>query len=120
MFNGSGILAHASTVLRRVSSRAERDAKYNRSEKGRARHERYNATGKGWARNNHYEHTAAGMRRKIECDIRRGRDPKWILDGSRATRSAKREEYEASGTSLPFFDWLNETYPLPKLRMPAL
>jgi hypothetical protein len=58
MFNGSGILAHASTVLRRMSSRAESDAKYNRSEKGRARHERYNATGKGWARNNRYEHTA--------------------------------------------------------------
>jgi hypothetical protein len=32
----------------------------------------------------------------------------------------EREEYEASGTSLPFFDWLNETYFLPKLRMPAL
>jgi hypothetical protein len=120
MFNGSGILAHASTVLRRMSSRAESDAKYNRSEKGRARHERYNATGKGWARNNRYEHTAAGMRRKIECDIRRGRDPEWILDGSRATRSANARSYEASGTSLPFFDWLNETYPLPKLRMPAL
>jgi hypothetical protein len=31
----------------------------------------------------------------------------------------EREEYEASGASLPFFDWLNETYFLPKLRMPA-
>jgi hypothetical protein len=60
------------------------------------------------------------MRRKIECDIRRGRDPEWILEGPRGDALREREEYEASGTSLPFFDWLNETYPLPKLRMPAL
>jgi hypothetical protein len=99
--------------------RAESDARYSRSEKGRARHARYNETAKGWVRSNRYDHTAAGIRRKIESDIRRGRDPEWILEGGRGDALRKREEYEASGTSLSFVDWLEETYPLPKLRMLA-
>ena len=38
-----------------MSSRAQSDARYNRSEKGRARHRRYNASEKGYARSVRYE-----------------------------------------------------------------
>jgi hypothetical protein len=100
-----------------MSGRQERDARYNRSEKGKARHARYNASGKGWQRQQRYDNTAAGMRRKIRHDIEvRGRDEEWIWDGPRGDELREREEYEASGSTLSFVDWLNEVYPLPRLR----
>jgi hypothetical protein len=77
--------------------RKERDARYNRSDKG-------------WERNYRYEKTARALRRKNEFDKRRGRNP-----SIQESRWAERDEYERSGSSLEFLDWLNETYPLPKL-----
>lgn len=71
---------------------------------------RYNVSDKGRARSARYDKTAKGMRRKIDYDIRRGRNPYFQKDAL-----AEREEYELSGSSLSFVDWLNETYPLPKL-----
>jgi hypothetical protein len=90
------------------------DRHYNTSEKGRARHRRYNASAKGRARSARFDVTAAGIRRKIEYDERDGHECFIQRD-----RLLEREKYEASGSSLPFHEWLNETYPLPMLRLPA-
>jgi hypothetical protein len=72
--------------------------------------QRYNVSDKGRARSARYDRTAKGMRRKIEYDERRGRNPYLQKDAL-----AEREEYEASESTLPFHKWLDETYPLPKL-----
>ena len=92
------------------ASRAERDARYNQSDKGRARQARYNRSNKGWARNFRYERTAAGLRRKVAYDKRDGH---WTH--LQDDRLAERERYEASGSDLSFIDWLNLYEPLPKL-----
>lgn len=78
--------------------RREDDRRYNCSEKGRARHRRYEAT-------------ARGLRRKLDYDLRDGHDCRSQEEGL-----AEREEYEASGSSQPFHEWLDETHPLPRLR----
>ena len=72
--------------------------------------ERYNCSEKGRARNRRYEATAAALRRKMEYDVLRGRKITAVAESA----LAEREEYEASGTSLSFIEWLDETYPLPK------
>jgi len=86
---------------------------------GAERHARYNHSAKGRARVARYEKTAKAMRRKIAYDLRRFDRPQ--PDGLfplaiRKAALAEREEYEASGSSLSFLDWLNEVHPLPKLR----
>lgn len=83
------------------------------------KHDRYNHSEKGRARYARYEKTAAAMRRKIDYDLRRHDRPQ--SDGPFALAIRKdalreREEYEASGSSLSFLDWLKETDPLPKPR----
>jgi hypothetical protein len=68
-----------------------------------------------YATQRRYDKSAAGLRRKIDYDIARGRDEIWILEGPRGDALREREEYEASGTTLSFIDWLNDVDPLPKL-----
>jgi hypothetical protein len=94
----------------RSERRRASQARYNRSEKGRARHRRYNESDKGYDRSRRYDLTAKGMRRKIDYDIRRGRDP-YIQQSA----LEEREAYEASGSTLPLYQWLNEVDPLPRL-----
>jgi hypothetical protein len=85
-----------------------RHDRYNRSERGRARWRRYNQSEKGYARNERYEATTKALRRKVESDRRRGRDP-YLQEAA----LEEREAYEASGSSLSFLEWLNEARPLP-------
>jgi hypothetical protein len=50
------------------TTRAIRDARYDRSEKGRARHRRYNQSEKGHVRTRHYEESAKGWVRKVRYE----------------------------------------------------
>jgi hypothetical protein len=73
----------------------------------------YNKTSRGRERTLRYEATAAAIRRKVRYDLERfDRDyePYLQLD-----RLQEREEYEASGSDLPFYEWLEKCRPLPKL-----
>ena len=79
-------------------------------EKLRARTRRYDASLKGAERRQRYEVTAKALRRKIDFDQRRGRDTRLQQD-----RLSERERYEASGSGLPFYEWLSVFEPLPKL-----
>jgi hypothetical protein len=76
----------------------ERQRRYNSSEKGRVRSERY-------------EQTAAGIRRKIQSDQERGRNPFIQKD-----RLGEVERYEASGSELSLNAWLMLNEPLPNVR----
>jgi len=88
---------------------------YNDPERKRAYDRLYNTSARGRARNARYEATAAAIRRKIEHDVLRGRDP-YI----QRARLEERKEYEQSGSRLSFMDWLEQEHPLPRLpRIPT-
>jgi hypothetical protein len=88
------------------------DDRYNRSENGLARHRRYNVSAQGRLRAWRYNRSGKGIARRIRAeeysagDMRR-RNLEAMLE--------EREAYEASGSSLPFHEWLDECDPLPKL-----
>jgi len=74
-------------------------------------HRRYNGTQKRRESVRRYEETAKAIRRKVEHDLFRGREPRGQQD-----RLEEREAYEASGSALSFLDWLRVERPLAPLR----
>jgi len=72
---------------------------------------RYNASPKGYRRRERYEQTASAIRRKIAYDQLDGHDTYLQED-----RLEEREAYEASGSALPFVDWLIKERPLRAFR----
>jgi hypothetical protein len=84
-------------------------------EKLLARHRRYNQSDAGRERNASYDRAPKGRARKLRYEIQRaarlGYEPYL-----RTAALGELTEYLASGSDLPFLQWLNETYPLPRLR----
>jgi len=91
-------------TCRRPLAEHDRHARYNHSEKGLIRSQRYDRSCKGRARKLRYE---VGRRQEI-------RPAKWIAGQKEAL--AELEGYLASGSSLKFYEWLDETFPLPPVR----
>jgi hypothetical protein len=81
-----------------------------------SKHIRYNHSEKGRAPNERYEHSQKARLRKLRWEVENrvpfNRFPELAVQKEAL---GELEEYLASGSSLPFYAWLNETYPLPKL-----
>jgi hypothetical protein len=88
-------------------SRKAKDDRYNHSEKVRERRRRYNVSEKGQLRNERYEQTAKALRRRVDSDRRRGREP-YLQEAA----LEEGEAYEAFGSDLPFGEWLQTERPL--------
>ena len=78
-----------------------------------ARNRRYNVSAKGRIRSARRDRTSNGLRRRLNAAIRAGQEDTCVLEDA----LAEQEEHEASGSLLLFHIWLQETYPLPKLRL---